>query len=187
MAATSVNKLVKSFKNPAIPPIGGEPTYATIDTMHKLLNSNAASVNTNLGCGNLGNLCLTLSPTVYVTLLATRVVPPPNTGVTPVIPAGTTRPEAASIRYAYDAATLAFNTLRNVDCALRQKLLGAVVENFMRVKYSPHQGYSRSSTLDMLTHLYETYAVISKADWFTNDKRFCETYAPTDPIKVVWR
>ena len=32
-----------------------------------------------------------------------------------------------------------------------------------------------------------TAAIISNADWLTNNKRFCEAYAPTNPISVVWR
>ena len=56
MAAPSVDKLVKSFENPNIAPINGETTYATLHAMHELLNLNAASVTTNLGCGNLGHL-----------------------------------------------------------------------------------------------------------------------------------
>ena len=39
----------------------------------------------------------------------------------------------------------------------------------------------------MLAHLYNTYAVISNADWLTNNKRFCEAYAPNNHIKVLWR
>ena len=41
--------------------------------------------------------------------------------------------------------------------------------------------------LDILTHLYETYVFISNADWIANNKRFREAFAPTNPIKVVWR
>ena len=85
MAAPSVNNIVESFENPTIPPIDGKLTYATFHDMHKLLNSNATSVDTNLGCGTLGHLCLILSPTVYATLLTTQFVPPTNTGLTPVI------------------------------------------------------------------------------------------------------
>ena len=187
MALPSVKKLVESFKNPSIPPIYGEPIYATLHAMHKLLISNVASVTTNLGYGNLGNLRPTLSPTVYVTLSTKRVSPPPNNGAMPTIPAGATRPEAASIRYAHDAAMLVFNTFNNVDRALCQKLLGAVEDTFLRVKHKPHRGYSGSSTLDLLTHLYKTYAVISNSDWLANDKRFCEAYSPTVPIEVAWR
>ena len=77
MAATSFDKLVKSFKNPTIPPIDGNPMYAKIHAMYKLLNWNAVSVNTNLGCGTLRHLCLTLPPTVYTNLSTTQVVPLP--------------------------------------------------------------------------------------------------------------
>ena len=131
MAAPTVDKLVERFENPHIPPIDGEPTYATLHGMHKLLNSNAASVTTNLGCRTLGHLCLTLSPTVYATPSTTRVAPHLNTGANPFILAGATVPEAASIRYAHDAATLAFNTFTNVDRALCQQLLGAVDDTFL--------------------------------------------------------
>ena len=63
----------------------------------------------------------------------------------------------------------------------------AVEDTLLRVKHKPHRGYSGSSTLYLLTHLYKTYSVISNADWLANDKRFCEAYAPTFPIEVAWR
>ena len=65
-------------------------------------------------------------------------MPPPNSVATPVIPAGATGPEASSIRYANNAATLAFNMFQNVDRALRQQLMGAAEYNFVRVKHRPH-------------------------------------------------
>ena len=131
MAGPTFNKLVEIFENPHISPIKGKPTYATLHGMHELLNSNDASVATNLSYGTLGHLCLTLSPTVYATLSTTRVVPLLNPGAMPIIPAGATSPEAASIRYAHDAATLAFNTFANVDRALRQQLLCAVEDTLL--------------------------------------------------------
>ena len=126
MAPPSINKLVESFEKPNIPPIDGETTYATLHAMRDLLNSKLASVSTNLGCGTLGHLCLTLSPTVYATLSTIRVAPPLNIGATTVIPAGTTGPKTASIQYAHDAVTLDFNTFANVDHALLQQPIGAV-------------------------------------------------------------
>ena len=97
MAAPSVDNLVESFENPHIPLIDVEPTYTMLHGMHKLLNSKAASVATNLGCGSLVHFFLTLSPTFYATLSTTRVIPPLNPGATPVIPAVATGPDAASI------------------------------------------------------------------------------------------
>ena len=186
MAATSANKIAEGFKNPTIPPIDGKPTHTNIHAMHDLLNSNAASVNTNLGCSTIGHLCPTLPPTVYAIFLETRVVTPPNPGAKPVILAGATGTKAASIRYAHDAETLALNTFRNVDRALQQQLLGSVKDNFIQVKHRPHRGYSGSSMPDLLTHIYETYAVIYNSEWLVKDKRFCKAYTPTDPIRVVW-
>ena len=130
-------------------------------------------------------MCLALSPTNYATLLTTRVFPPLNLGATPVIPAGATGPEAASIRYAYGAATLAFNTFSNVNRALRQQLICAVEDTFLRVLHNPHHGYSGSSTMDLLTHPYETYADILNANWLANDKRFREAYSHTVPKEVT--
>ena len=52
--------------------------------------------------------------------------------------------------------------------------------------HKPHRGYSGSSTLDLLNHLYAMYAVIYNADWLENDKRFRELYSPSVPIEVAW-
>ena len=41
--------------------------------------------------------------------------------------------------------------------------------------------------LDLLTHLYTAYAIISNVDWLENDKRFRKPYSPSVPIKVAWR
>ena len=120
-------------------------------------------------------------------LSETRFVSPPNPGATPVILAGTTGPKAASTCYTHNVATLAFNTFWNVDHAICQQRLDAVEDNFVQVNNRPHRGYSGSKTLDLLTHLYKTYAVISNTYWLANGKSFRKAYTPTEPIKVVWR
>ena len=65
---TAIEKIVDSFPFPTIPPIVGTPTYNTIAEVNLKLNSNSASVQSNLGCGTLGLLQLTVSPAVYNTL-----------------------------------------------------------------------------------------------------------------------
>ena len=99
----------------------------------------------------MGYLCLTLPPTVYVTLLITPVIPPPNPGSAPVIHAGAIGHEAASLQYAYDAATIAFTMFQNMDRNFGQQLLEAVEDNFVYVIHRSHRGYIRSSMLDLLT------------------------------------
>ena len=41
--------------------------------------------------------------------------------------------------------------------------------------------------LDLMTHLYATYTVISNANWLKNGRRFRKPYSPAVPIKVAWR
>ena len=61
-------KIVDRLLFPTIDLIFGTPDYESIADIHLKLNSNVASVQSNLGCGTLGLLFLTVSPAVYVTL-----------------------------------------------------------------------------------------------------------------------
>ena len=61
---SSINKIVEGFPFPTIYLIIGVPDYASISEMHMKLNSNAVLVQSNLGCGTLGLLYLTVSPAV---------------------------------------------------------------------------------------------------------------------------
>ena len=53
---TSNDKIMDDFPFPTISPIVGTPTYHTISEVNLKLNSNASSVQSNLGCGTLGLL-----------------------------------------------------------------------------------------------------------------------------------
>jgi hypothetical protein len=85
MAATSVKSFIESFPHPIIPPIKGLPTYESITDITRLLDTNAASIHSKLGDGQLGHLALTISPAVHATLSAIPFVTPPNPGPVPVL------------------------------------------------------------------------------------------------------
>ena len=72
---STIDKIVEGFPFPTIDPIIGEPNYEKIAEVHLKLNSNAASVQSNLGCGTLGLLYLTLKPAVYATVAANNTLP----------------------------------------------------------------------------------------------------------------
>ena len=50
---TVIDKIVGGFPFPTISPIIRDPNYKTIDEIYLKLNSNAASVQSKLGCGTL--------------------------------------------------------------------------------------------------------------------------------------
>jgi hypothetical protein len=92
MTMISSDKIVDGFPHPNIAPIVGISTYESIAQLNLQLNANAASMQSNLGNGQLGLLALTVSPAVFNMLSAVAFVHPFNPGTNPVMipPAGAT-------------------------------------------------------------------------------------------------
>ena len=101
-------KIVDGFPFPTINPIIGTPDYESIAEIHLKLNSNDVSVHSNLGCGTLDLLFLTVSPAVYATLSTTGFVPPVNPGPEPSIPTGSTGAVISDLRYRHTESTKIF-------------------------------------------------------------------------------
>ena len=115
---TAIDKMVEGFPFPTIPPIVGTPTYNTIAEVNLKLNSNSASVQSNLGCGTLGLLQLTVSPAVYNTLSSTAFIVPVKPGSVPIISANSTDAQITKLRHAFDTASVLFNKYDRTDKAL---------------------------------------------------------------------
>jgi len=73
------------------------------------LNSNSASIHSNLGDGQLGHLYLTISPTVYATLSAQEFLVPENPGAIPHIPDTATSRQATDARATHTEEKRIFN------------------------------------------------------------------------------
>ena len=115
---TAIDKILDGFPFPTIPPIVGTPTYNTITKVNLKLNPNAASVQSNLGCGTLGLLQLTVSPAVYNTLSSIVFIVPVIPGSEPIILANSTGPQITKLRYAFNTASALFNAYDRTDKAL---------------------------------------------------------------------
>ena len=183
---TSIKDITELFPFQTLPKIIGEPCYASIAEMHEKLNANAASVHTNLGCGRLGHLWLTLKPEVYATLSATAFNPPPNPGAAPEIPPNSTAAQISSIRYDFDADTKTFNKFNNVEQALKTQLIEAVDEVYIQSLRNKYVGYTNVSTLDLLNHLYDSYANITPSVLLENDRKMREPLDPSQPLDTFF-
>ena len=115
---TAIDKILYGFPFPTIFPIVGAPNYNFFSEVHLKLNSNATSVQSNLGCGTLGLLQLTVSPAVYTTLLATAFIDLVNPGADPTIPSTASGTHTTNLCYAREAATVVFNEYDRTDKAL---------------------------------------------------------------------
>ena len=115
---TPIDKIMDIFPFPTIPPIVGTPTYNTIAEVNLKLDSNSASVQSNLGCGTLGLLQLTVSPAVYNTLSVTPFFVPVNPGSVPIIPANSTGAQITKLCYSFDTTAALFNKYYLTDKVL---------------------------------------------------------------------
>ena len=122
---SSIKKIVDRLTFPTIDQIIRTLDYERIADIHLKLNSNAASVQSYIGCGTLGLLFLTLSTAVYATLSTIVFVPPVNPGPKPSIPTGATGAVISDLRYFYTEATNIFTDYKNTDKYLCQLLLAS--------------------------------------------------------------
>ena len=150
---TAIDEIVDGFPFPTIPPIVGTPTYNTIAEVNFKLNSNSASVQSNLGCSTLGLLQLTVSPAVYNTLLPIPFIVTVNPGSVTIIPANSTGTQITKLCYVFDTASALFNEYNRTEKAMRQILLSTVDEIFVRSLRHKYVVYGLTTTRTLLDHL----------------------------------
>ena len=96
---------------------------------------------------------------------------PTNPGIEANLPINATRAAITDLRYAYEEDTKNFNINVNTGKALKQLLLGAVDEMYVRFLRHKYIGYSNVSTRGLLDHLYAAYADILSTALQDNNTR----------------
>ena len=166
---TVIDEILDGFLFPTISPIIGALNYKTISEVHLKLNLNAASIQSNLGCGTLSLPHLTVANDVYATLSSMAFIAPINPCAKPAIPLITSGPQITNLRYVHDVATSVFNEYNLTDKALCQMLIATVYEMFIWSLRQCYVGYGTNVTRYILDHLYATYVKISSANLQEND------------------
>jgi hypothetical protein len=126
-----------------------------------------------------------VSPAVYATLSPVAFVIPTNPGIEAILPINATRAAITDLRYAYDEDKRTFN-IYEIDKALKQLLLGAVDEMYVRSLRHKYIGYSNVSTRALLDHLYAAYADISSTALQDNGTRLKASYDANLPIETIF-
>ena len=140
----------------------------------------------HIGNGTLSHLFLTVTPSVFNTLIATPLIPPPNPIQYPIIPNGSTGLQISDIRNAHACKTIVYKLFDSTDKAIKQFILGAVDDMFVQALHNHHIGYAKVTLLQILAHLYATYAQITAADLETNGDRIKAPYNVNLPTENVF-
>jgi hypothetical protein len=182
----STDSILGKFTYQNLPRIVGIPTYATIKLLTDDLKANAACITSELGGGALGHLALTVPPDVYATLSNTPWAAPVNPGpVPPALLANATAAQIANNRDRYTDRLRVYRICNNVQNALKQQLLGAIDDMYVRTLRNTHTGYAGVSVLQILDHLYRTYGRLTPMAMTDNDKSFRAAYNPAEPFEML--
>ena len=156
----SVEDISNGFPTP-ITKIEGEPNYESLKTLKDQLKANAASIPTTLRGGNHGYLGLILSPAAYATIAATQFVEPAYPGQHPNIPAGTSAANTSTIVHRHTEELRQWCEFKNVNTALKNQLLSAQDDIYIRALKDRHVGYMNQSIRSILQHLFDNYGNIT--------------------------
>ena len=185
---TSTVPSVEDFTN-AFPihlsPIVGEPTYQTLKELKDQLKANAASIPTTLGGGHHGYLGLILSPAAYATISPTAFTEPAYLGQHPTIPAGTNATTTSAIIRRHTEDTRQWREFKNVSTALKNQLLSAVDDIYVRALRDRHVGYMNQTIRNLLTHLFDNYGNITQLELEDNDTKMRALWDPNSPFDCL--
>ena len=182
---SSTDKIVDSFPHKSLTAIVGIPTLESISVAHLELNTCAASVHSHRGNGKLGLLALTVQLDVLDTLSSVKFEPPTNPGPHPTIPNTSTASQITNIRRLHKEQFDEYLQYDQVDKALKSLLISAVDEACIRCLRHRHVGYAQVTTLQLITHLYDTYGRITPNALKENDQRLHQAYDPTMPFEIL--
>jgi hypothetical protein len=183
---TSVESICKGFPFINIAKQPGLPTYKTIADVHLKLKANAASVVSELRGGVHRLLGLVLPPATYATLTNVVFNTPVNPGTTPNIEAGGTAVQIHEIVRQHKENIRVWREYNATDKALQQQLINTFDEPYIQGLRDRHTSYNNVSAMQILTHLYTTYGVITPIDIEDNDAKMRAPFNPTQPIEVLF-
>jgi hypothetical protein len=192
MKYSTVEDVLASLPHHILPTVEGEPDYQTIHTTRKFLQANSRAIDTRLGGGTLGHLCLIISDAAY-----SNIAPPtagePTVWETPNIPGRA--PEtidgiSAQLRAArnvWEEAVQTYGTCTSVQQALKKKTTGVFEPMYLEILNDNMVGYANISARDMLDHLFETYGNITTVDLENNFEHMRRACDPQQPVENLFK
>lgn len=178
----TVDKQIEAFPHTNLSKIVGTPTYETIKILNEEISANAVTISNDSG-GIYGYLALTIPAAIYSTVTATPFVAP-HAPANPDL-TGLTGPQISARNRQFDRNKATFNDYTSLQLALKKQLIAAVEPIYLRAIRDKYVGFGNLTILEMLTHLYSSYAKITPADLEKNDARMKAPYDANDPPELL--
>ena len=172
----SVEDITNAFPT-CITKITGEPNYEGLKNLKDQLKANAASIPTTLGGGTHGYLGLILSPAAYATIADPQFIEPIYPGQHPNVSAGASaaNTSTSTIVRRHTEDLRQWREFKNVNTALKNQLLSALDDIYIRALKDRHVGYMNQSIRSILQHLFDNYGNITPLELEDNDMKMRAT------------
>jgi hypothetical protein len=169
MKYSTVEDIMASFPHPVLRTAQGEPDYQTIHVTRKFFQANSRAIDTHLGGGALGHLCLIISDASYAMISpATNGEPtfwitPQPPGRAPAIMDGTAA-QISAARHIWEEDVQTCRTCTSIQQALKKQIISVFEPIYLDILNDNMVGYANISARGMLDHLFETYGNITAVD-----------------------
>jgi hypothetical protein len=179
---TSVEDIVSGMEYQELTAIKGRPNYENVNTVHRQIYANAASVESLRG-GPHGHLGQIMTSEKYLTVTATPYNIPPNPGLLPPRPAAVSPQQWEDTKAAHKRALDEYNTSNIFYKAIKQHIVRAIKDAiFLKPLENQITGFSRLTACTMLQYLFNAYGNITPQQIDVNDKMMKEKWDPSTPI-----
>ena len=179
---TDSETIKSNFPFSIIPREPGLPDFEKINGVHAKGKANCASVQSTLGGGSHGLLGLALSAPTYLQITGANFYRPVNPGLLPQAVVGTAAQMAEIVRRHKEELRM-YRIVQATDDACKSQLLEAFDKIYFRGLRNRHTGFTGISYLDMITHLYNNFGIITAVDIMENEKRMDAQYDPSVAIE----
>eukprot|EP00957_Ditylum_brightwellii_P095019 7236029-Ditylum_brightwellii.AAC.1 len=153
--APSAEEIVSDFLQPTVPKVSGEPCYETIHIIHKILQENAALVNSNAVGGAHGHLAPVLTPGHYQQVTGHVFAHSVHPGPPPPNPrAFLLQKYLQASRDNYFVVLYNYKVYASTDRALVKQIISAFDEQFYKAIRDGIVGYRNRTSANFLYHLY---------------------------------
>ena len=159
---------IRGFPYTVIPKIVGEPTYDLLRDTHQKISNKVGSVPTMLGEGAHGYVGLTTPGNTYFTLTGVIFNAPFYPGPLQQIPPNATAAQIGHLEQTHKEAKRLYQEYVAASNMLKQQLIIAIDEMYLRGLRHSIYGYMNVNVLQMLTYLYENYGDIEPGNLTKN-------------------
>ena len=176
------------FEYPDLSRIIGEPTTATLITLHNEIKANAQSVHTTLGGGENGHLGLVCSPESYQTLVpgGTPYEKPANPGRLQ-IDGNETQYQIAQRKQEHDESTRLFREVLGVERSLIQQIVSAIEPKYLKALRNPITNKITKTIPEIFAYLFDTYGDVSPHELrMLTSQVEALTFPPNEPVDTIF-